>query len=151
MLLNFFSMDKLLLIFFTAVVLASCDYSMNISVRNYKEACKVKVNYQTDPPPLVNNDTLSLTALTANGTNGSVLRINTVTGEYHFTCPGETEVKLMPVRLGNPITKVAITNKADSVWTIVPGDTKMLRKLKKGGLVKTKGFIFTHSIFIENK
>lgn len=142
---------KIIVLTFFVFGLTSCDYTMYVAVRNYKEPCRVNVTYQKSGNTFFDNDTLLLKALDNSKFDTSLLRVNTSTDSYYFIAPREKEIALRPMSLGQPIKQVEIINSSDSSWTINLWDRKEFKKLKKSGQVKTKGFIFTTSIFIENK
>lgn len=131
--------------------LTSCDYSMHVAVRNYKEPCRVNVTYQKTANTLSDNDSLLVKFIDNPKFDNSLDLINTSSNSYYFTAPSNKEVVLKPVSLGQPIKQIEIINSPDSAWKIDLGDRKQFKKLKKSGQIKTKGFIFTTSIFIENK
>ena len=142
---------KIIVLAFFVVGLTSCDYTMYVAVRNYKEPCRVNVTYQKSGNTFFDSDTLLLSALDHPQFDSSLLRFNTSADSYYFIAPREKEIALRPKSLGNPIKQVEIINSSESSWTINLWDRKEFRKLKKSALIKTKGFIFTTSIFIENK
>ena len=141
----------LITVIFPAFIAISCDYSMRVSIRNYNDDCKVTVAYERFPQPIFESDTLFVKSLNNSKWDSSLIRVNTSLNTYFFTSPKETEISLNPVSLGLPIKQVDIINSTDSTWTINLLDKKELKKLKKSGQIKTKGFIFTTSVIIENK
>ncbi len=143
---------KVIILFFFVVGFTSCDYTMYVAVRNYREPGRVNVTYQKTGNTFFNNDTLLLNRI-GNSTkfDSSLLRVNTSKDSYYFIAPREKEIGLRPISLGQPITQVHLVNSSDSSWTINLWDRKEFKKLKKLGRIRTKGFIFTTSIFIENK
>jgi hypothetical protein len=124
---------------------------MYVAVRNYKEPCKVHVTYQRSGNTFFDNDTLLLKPMNNSEFDGSLLRVNTSGNSYCFIAPREKEIALKPISLGQPIKQVEIISSSDSLWRINLWDRKEFKKLKKSGRIKTKGFIFTTSIYIENK
>ena len=133
------------------VGLTSCDYSMHISVRNYKEPCRVDVTYEKAGSTFFDSDTLAVKMLASPRLGSSLLRVNTSANTYFFTAPREREVVLNPISLGNSIKDITIANSPDSFWTIHLWDRHQLRKVKRSGQIKTSGFIFWHAISIENR
>lgn len=131
--------------------LTSCDYTMYVAVRNYKEPCRVKVTYQKSGNTFFDNDTLLLRALNNSTFDSSLLRVNTSTDSYYFIAPRQKEIALRPQSLGQPIKQIEIINSSNSSWVINLRDREEFKKLKRSGQLKTKGFIFTTAIFIENK
>jgi hypothetical protein len=84
--------------------------------------------------------------------DGFIVREPTSDSSYSFIGPVGKEVILKPVSLGTPIRKITIINSQDSTHTVdFRAGKKDLLKLKKSGIVKTKGFIFATSIIVENK
>lgn len=148
---NFMRYIKIIILTFFVAGFTSCDYTTYVAVRNYREPCRVNVTYQKYGSTFFDNDTLLLKVIGNSKLDSSLLRINTSTNSYYFIAPREKEIALNPISLGQPIKQVQVMNSSDSSWTINLWDKKGLKKLKKSGQVKTKGFIFTTSIFIENK
>jgi len=122
-----------------------------VAVRNYKEPCKVNVTYQKSGGTFFDNDTLLLKPINNSEFDSSLLRVNTSAESYYFIAPREKEIALRPISLGQPIRQVEIISSSDSLWTINLWDRNEFKTLKKSGQIKTKGFIFTTSIYIENK
>ena len=143
---------KMILISYFVVGLTSCDYTMYVGVRNFKQPCRVNVEYQRVGNPFFDKDTLLVRDIENSVVDTSLLRINTSSNSYYFIAPNKQEVALRPIALGaQPIKNVTIINSADSIWIINLWDRKQFKQLKKSGQIKTKGFIFTNSILIENK
>lgn len=142
-------------IIFTLCILGltSCDYTMYVAVRNYKDPCRVNVTYQKSGYTFFDKDTLLLRGLDNSEFDSSLIRNNnTSTDSYYFIAPRLKEIALRPQSLKQqPIKQVEIINSSDSSWVINLWDRKEFKKLKKSGQLKTKGFIFTTSILIENK
>jgi hypothetical protein len=124
---------------------------MHVAVRNYKEPCRVEVTHEKSGAAFFDSDTLLLRDLDHPPFDSFLLRYNTSADSYYFIAPTEKEVSLRPIALGNPIKQVEIIKSSEPSMTINLLDRKQFRKLKKSGMIKTKGFIFTMSIFIENK
>lgn len=144
-------MIKLIALLLCCCVLISCDFTVWISLRNYREACNIKVDHQNLTEQTYYSDTLFLTNIDNPEIKSSVIRTNTSPNKYFFTCPKQVDVALNPIALGTPIKQVDIINASDSLWSINLWNRKEFKKLKKSGQIKTKGFIFTHQITIENK
>lgn len=142
---------KTITLIFFIVSLTSCDYSMYVAVRNYKEPCKVNVTYRKSGNTFFDSDTLLLKPINNSEFDSSLLRVNTSHNSYYFIAPREKEIALRPRSLGQPIRQVEIISSSDSLWRINLWDRDEFKKLKKSGQIKTKGFIFTTSIYIENK
>jgi hypothetical protein len=123
---------------------------MHVAVRNYREPAKVCVTHQR-AGHYRNSDTLNLKGLDDQTSASLLIRENTSDSSYCFIAPKGYEVHLQPIALGTPIQQVRIINAHDSVLTVNLWNGRALRKLKRAGIIKTKAFIFTHSIFIENK
>lgn len=133
-------------------VMTSCDYMMYVAVRNYREPAKVCVTYQKVGNTFFDNDTLQLKNIYTPTFDSSLIRQNASDSSYCFTAPKGYEVALKPVSLGTPIQQIKIFNSPDSVLTVnLWGDRKEVKKLKKAGVIQTKGWIFTHTIIVENK
>ncbi len=133
------------------VSLTSCDHTTYVSVRNYKEPCRVSVTYQKSGNSYFDNDTLFLKGIDSSKFDSSLLRVNTSPDSYYFIAPSNKEVVLNPISLGQPIRQVEIVCSPDSLWTVNIWNRKDMKQLKQWGRVKTKGFIFRTSIVIENK
>ena len=143
---------KIILISYFVVGLTSCDFTMYVGVRNFRQPCRVNVEYQRVGNPFFDKDTLLVGDIENIVVDSSLLRVNTSSNSYYFIAPNKKEVALRPVALGaQPIKTVTIINSSDSIWTINLWDRKQFKQLKKSGQIKTKGFIFTNSILIENK
>ena len=147
----FIKQQKIITLAFLITYLTSCDYTMNVAVRNYKRPCRVNITYQKSIDTFFDNDTLLFSSLDSRQFDSSLLRFNTSANSYYFIAPSNKEITLHPKSIGNPIEKVEIFDSSDSSWTINLWDRKEIRRLKRSGLIKTKGFLFTTSIFIENK
>lgn len=142
---------KIIIPAFFVFVFTSCDYTMYVAVQNYKEPCRVNVTYQKSGNTFFDNDTLMVKTINSAKSDSSLVRVNTSSNSYYFIAPREKEIGLRPRSLGNPIVQVEMINSSDSSWKINLRDRKAIWDLKKSGLIKTKGFIFTTAIFIENK
>ncbi len=143
---------KIIPIYFFVACLTSCDYTVYVGIRNFKQPCRVNVEYQRVGNPFFDKDTLFVKDIEDAVFDSSCLRVNTSSNSYYFIAPNQREVALRPVALGTqPITNVSIINSPDSIWTINLWDRKQVKQLKKSGQIKTKGFIYTRSILIENQ
>jgi hypothetical protein len=142
---------NLLIFTFLLFALTSCDYTMRVAIRNHKDPCRVQVSYERSEKIILNNDTLLVGDLYNASFERYILRTNTSAESYYFIAPKHKETVLAPTALGMPIKEVTIINSVDSFWKIDLRDRKVIRKLKKAGKVRTKGFIFKTSIVIENK
>lgn len=131
--------------------LTSYDYTMYVAVRNYKEPCRVNVLYEKYGGGYYDNDTLPLKGIGNPGFASSLVRKNTSDSTYNFIAPLESEVALRPRAFGVPIRKIEIVNESKGSWTVNLLDKKGFKQAKNAGQIKTKGFLFTSSIFIENK
>ena len=142
---------KLIMPAFYLFALTSCDFSMYTAVRNYKEPCKVNVVYNNTGSLINNSDTLLVKNIDDAKPDSQLVRTNTSSNAYYFTAPQKKEIALRPVALAQPIKQVQMTNSSGSTWEINFSDKKQFKKLRKSGQIKTKGFIFTNTILIENK
>lgn len=134
------------------LLLSSCDYTMYVAVRNYREPCKVNVTFDKSVGTFFDNDTLSLKSIPNADFDGSLIRNNTGPGTYSFIAPHNKEIALRPVALNRqPISQIEIINAVDSSWVINLRDRAEFQKLKKSGRIKTRRFIVTTGFFIENK
>ena len=149
---NVMRKTKIILIFFLFIGITSCDFTMHVGVRNYKQPCRVNVEYQKVGNPFFDKDSLLVSDIEKSVFDSTLIRINTSSNSYYFIAPNKKEVALRPFALGaQPIKHVTIINSADSIWVLNLWDKKQFKQLKKSGQIKTKGFIFTHSILIVNK
>ena len=143
---------KSILLAFIIFVMTSCDYTMYVALRNYREPAKVCVTYPKAGLILWNNDTLLLKHINTPTFDSSLIRLNASDSSYCFIAPKGKEVALQPISFDKPpINQIRIFNSPDSVLTVNIEDRKEFKKLKKAGIIQTRGFIFTYSIFVENK
>lgn len=144
-------MKPTIILCFFAGVLASCDYSTSVSVRNYKkEPCRVKVAYYPGMDISSRKDTLAARDIGASAISSNIIRTNTSDSTYYFIAPQGKEVFLRPVALGLPVIQVDLVN-GDSIKAFNLQSRKQIRRWKKSGAITTKGFIFKTSIIINNK
>ena len=68
---------KIITFIFFVIGLTSCDHTMYIAVRNYKEPCKVNVAYQKDVNSFFDTDTLLLKPIGNSKFDSSLIRVNT--------------------------------------------------------------------------
>ncbi len=127
--------------------LTSCDYMMVTTIRNYRGDAKVNVLYD-NRTSFHNGDTLHYQLLDNPLQSGFLARTNTSDSTYTFTIPANTEVSLVPIRLGNAIHGVEVLSGDSAIQYNAGANTKSLRKK---GIIETKGFPFTHTIIINNR
>jgi len=144
---------KSVLLAFIIFVMTSCDVTKYVAVRNYREPAKVCVTYQKVGNPFFDNDTLKLKNINTPKFDSSLVRQNASDSSYCFIAPMGKEVALKPIALGGlPIQQIKVFNSPDSVLTVnLWGDRNEIKRLKKAGIIQIKGWIFTHSIIVENK
>lgn len=131
----------------STLVLVSCDIVYQVAFHNYgHESSKVVVEYQGG---LWDNDTLSATRFESEF-DTMIIRTNIDSNTYYFTAPIRSQVTLQPKSIGTPITKISFETEADTTVTVeLFGEN--WKKLRKEGVVETKGFYFIHTILINRQ
>src|SRR6476661_4002105 len=105
---------NIILISCFVVGLTSCDFTMYVGVRNFRQPCRVNVEYQRVGNPFFDKDTLLVRDIEYSVVDSSLIRVNTSSNSYYFIAPNKKEVSLRPNALGaQPIKNVAIINSSD--------------------------------------